>query len=326
MGLVLCPWLVRPVLAAIPGRHSIAGVVLSRQSPGFHGAKSLVENTFRQTCLTVTPGDLSAVLVQWLKATEPEVVFVTTFPHRIPPAALAIPPRGFLNFHPGQLPAFRGPDPLFWQIRLGAGYGGVVVHQMTPELDAGPMVGRYLIPLGGDENYGHHAERLPAVFQRAVIATLKQLQRDELAFEPQEESRARYFKAVRHRDLIIHWDDDPRTIAALVRAASPNYGGALLYWRDQSYGLLRCRLEPSSPGGGVAAGTVLDGGGALWVQGRQDTRLVLEQLVLDGRRVTGGEFKAALQLHPGERLPTSVDGPSPPSPWRDTGSTTSALF
>ena len=45
-----------------------------------------------------------------------------------------------LNIHPSLLPQYRGPAPVFWQLRDGVKQGGVSVHHIQPEIDAGPVV------------------------------------------------------------------------------------------------------------------------------------------------------------------------------------------
>ncbi|MEZ4640893.1 MAG: formyltransferase family protein [Caldilineaceae bacterium] len=47
-----------------------------------------------------------------------DVACVACF-NRIFPADLLTLPHGFLNLHPSLLPHYRGPDPIFWQLRDG---------------------------------------------------------------------------------------------------------------------------------------------------------------------------------------------------------------
>jgi methionyl-tRNA formyltransferase len=48
--------------------------------------------------------------------------------------------RAALNLHPSLLPAYRGPAPLFWQVRAAECRLGVSVHAMTDAMDAGPVL------------------------------------------------------------------------------------------------------------------------------------------------------------------------------------------
>jgi len=88
----------------------------------------------------------SPMAAQWLGALGLDLVCVACFPWRIPAALLALPTYGFLNVHPSRLPAYRGPAPLFWQLRAGLPSGGVTVHWMDAALDTGPIAAQSAIP------------------------------------------------------------------------------------------------------------------------------------------------------------------------------------
>ncbi|MFN8489773.1 MAG: formyltransferase family protein [Caldilineaceae bacterium] len=83
---------------------------------------------------------LQAIPVQELIRTlAPACACVACFSKRIPATLLTIPPLGFLNVHPSLLPDYRGPAPLFWQLRNGAPHSGVTVHWMDENLDTGDI-------------------------------------------------------------------------------------------------------------------------------------------------------------------------------------------
>lgn len=84
--------------------------------------------------------------VSALRALAADVAVVACFTRRIPAALLAIPRHGFLNLHPSLLPDYRGPVPLFWQLRDGAPTG-VTVHYMDDGFDTGDIVAQKALPL-----------------------------------------------------------------------------------------------------------------------------------------------------------------------------------
>lgn len=61
-----------------------------------------------------------------------------------------------LNIHPGLLPQARGSDPVVWTIRNGY-EAGATLHEITPDIDAGPIYARkqvpYKLPIKGGELY-----------------------------------------------------------------------------------------------------------------------------------------------------------------------------
>ena len=98
-----------------------------------------------------------AAAVAALEALRPDVACVACYTRRIPPPALAVPPLGFLNLHPSLLPAYRGPQPLFWQLRDGAP-AGATVHYLDEGLDTGDIAAQTAVLLP-DGLPGPDAER-----------------------------------------------------------------------------------------------------------------------------------------------------------------------
>jgi methionyl-tRNA formyltransferase len=83
----------------------------------------------------------------WLADRSLDVVCVACFPWRIPAVLLAVPTYGFLNLHPSCLPAYRGPTPLFWQLRDGLREIGVTVHWMDAAFDSGAIAAQGSVTL-----------------------------------------------------------------------------------------------------------------------------------------------------------------------------------
>ena len=102
-----------------------------------------------------------------LAATRADVACMACFTRRVPPALLALPPRGFLNLHPSLLPAYRGPQPLFWQLREGAPTGATV-HYLDTGLDTGDIAAQTAVPLP-DGLPGPEAEQRLALAGLALL-------------------------------------------------------------------------------------------------------------------------------------------------------------
>lgn len=75
-----------------------------------------------------------------LAALRPDAIIVACWPRRLPETLLTLPRWGCFNVHPSLLPDYRGPAPLFWQRRDGLTRGGVTIHQMSAQLDEGPLL------------------------------------------------------------------------------------------------------------------------------------------------------------------------------------------
>lgn len=121
-------------------------------------------------------GSLAApALTELLRTLAPDVACVACFDRIIPARLLALPPHGFLNVHPSLLPHFRGPEPLFWQLRAGINPVGVTVHWMDAELDTGDIAGQRTVALA-DGISGSEADALAATAGGDLLAeVLKKL-------------------------------------------------------------------------------------------------------------------------------------------------------
>ena len=75
-----------------------------------------------------------------LEALRPDRVLVSCYPYRVPESLLCSVPSGWFNIHPSLLPDYRGPSPVFWQLRDGRDRIGVTLHRMSSELDLGPIL------------------------------------------------------------------------------------------------------------------------------------------------------------------------------------------
>lgn len=96
-----------------------------------------------------------------LHALAPEVLATACFPRLLPPLWLAAPRLGCLNLHPSLLPAYRGPEPLFWQFRNAEPRTGVTLHFMDEGADTGDLVAQVAAPFPDGLRYAE-AEALTA--------------------------------------------------------------------------------------------------------------------------------------------------------------------
>lgn len=121
-----------------PGAAPVAPVMDSALTVA--GSDSIFSLAHRHGIPIVDLADLSAPQsVAAVAAHNPDLIAVSCFPRRLPPALLALPALGALNVHPSLLPHHRGPAPLFWTLRSGEARTGVTVHHMDAGFDTGPI-------------------------------------------------------------------------------------------------------------------------------------------------------------------------------------------
>ena len=81
----------------------------------------------------------------------PDGLVLVAYGQLVPQDLLDIGARPPLNVHPSLLPRHQGAAPVAGTILAGDREGGVTLMVMTAELDAGPIVARWAVPLTGRE-------------------------------------------------------------------------------------------------------------------------------------------------------------------------------
>lgn len=165
-------------------------------------------------------------LKHWLTGLDASAVWVFGFPWMIPDYLLESTRQGYLNFHFGELPKYRGADPIFWQIKNNEPYASLTVHQMTADLDAGPVVWSKRIPSMKGENYGLLCQRLGLMATEAIPELLNNISLPS-ALSKRNSAAVLFDKKPNSYDLTINWElQSADEIEQLVNAANPRYDGA----------------------------------------------------------------------------------------------------
>lgn len=254
-----------------------------------------------------TAQDMASAFSDWLNAHKPDVVFVFTFPFKIPPGALSIPPQGFINFHFGLLPAYRGADAIFWQMKNRERAGGISVHKMTERLDRGPLYLVHKVPLLPSETYGSHLLKLSVEVIQVAEKILQGLQSGTLEATAQDEAQAAYYHRPQLEDVMIDWHKPAADIIALVNAANPWNKGAVTCINQYPVKIIAVSVSPETPPANVPPGTIVKADqkfGCQVICGSGEL-IILDILYCNDSFITGAQF-VQLGVSPGmqfEKLP-----------------------
>lgn len=136
----------------------------------------------------------------------PDVALVSCFPYRVPQTLLQIPRHGFLNLHPSHLPHYRGPYPLFWQLRDGLQTIGLTVHAMDQGLDSGPIALQGQIALDEGMDARSIEQRAGTHGGQLFIEALARLAAGTLTLTPQPQGGS-YQREPQADDFVLdrHW-------------------------------------------------------------------------------------------------------------------------
>ncbi|MBK8608714.1 MAG: hypothetical protein IPL84_01850 [Chitinophagaceae bacterium] len=184
---------------------------------------------------------------------------VLTFSFMIPRTVFSLPAKGFFNVHPGPLPAYRGADPIFHQVKNREKYAGLAIHKVDAGADSGDIVLQEKIPLHTDDTYGILSEKL-AVLAVKLTGTLIHILSMGFAApsKPQDESKAHYYPKQSNEELTIDWlTQDAASIIALINACNPHNKGAATKINTKLIRLLQAENIPYDNVEPVPPGTIL---------------------------------------------------------------------
>ncbi len=186
----------------------------------------------------------------------PAGLLLVAYGQLVPADLLELAPRPPLNVHPSLLPRHRGAAPVAGTILSGDPEGGLTLMVMTPELDAGPIVAQWRVPLSGRETTPELEARLSDLAADEVPGQLQRWAAGPLESQPQDAARATHVHPFTRADGLIDWARPAVEIDRQVRALQP-WPGA---WTLLDGRRLHVRRAMPVPGPSPAApGTVLDG-------------------------------------------------------------------
>ncbi|MSQ65468.1 MAG: phosphoribosylglycinamide formyltransferase [Limnohabitans sp.] len=119
------------------------------------------------------------VLRQTIDAHEPALLVLAGFMHILTPGFVVHYEGRMLNIHPSLLPAFTGLHTHRRAIDAGCHFAGATVHQMTTELDHGPILAQAVVPVLPDDTADALAARVLTqehlIYPQAIETFLKSL-------------------------------------------------------------------------------------------------------------------------------------------------------
>jgi methionyl-tRNA formyltransferase len=308
--------LAQPAVEMLLRRGWLAGLCMTRQPASAVNLRHLAR--LANVPLFETDREsLGTGAAAWLSGLRPDVLLTFTFPYRLPTEVLTVPRFGGFNLHGGKLPQYRGPQPVFWEIRNCETEGAITVHRMDDRFDHGGVVVTQIVPIGPEDTYGLHVVRLAFAAIPAIEALLGGLIQygANLPAQPQDESRAAYQPRPSLNDLVVRWEEQSGDqIRGLVKACNPWNQGAFASIRGNHLRLTDVTLKKGSgsadkPPGVILSSDLTDG---LVVNCVDGSALQLDVISMD-EGILPGRALAAFGLRAGEQFiaPTLAGPPKP---------------
>lgn len=114
-----------------------------------------------------------AALTEVLSDVQPDVICLAGFMRILTPGFTAHWEDRLLNIHPSLLPKYKGLNTHARAIEAGDTEAGCTVHQVTANLDDGPILGQAKVPVLADDTPEILAERVLGMEHRLYPAVLR---------------------------------------------------------------------------------------------------------------------------------------------------------
>jgi methionyl-tRNA formyltransferase len=238
--------------ALLDSKHEVVAVVTRPDAPAGRGRRlvpSPVAQRAREVGVEVlTPGrPRDAGFLDRLRAIGPDCCPVVAYGALVPPAALAIPPHGWVNLHFSLLPAWRGAAPVQHALLAGDEVTGAATFRLEEGLDTGPVYGVVTEEIRPTDTSGDLLGRLAASGARLLVATLDGIETATLQPRPQPADGVSLAPKLTVEDARVDWTAPALRVDRLVRACTPAPGAWTTFRGER---LKIGPVHPAPDGGG----------------------------------------------------------------------------
>jgi methionyl-tRNA formyltransferase len=270
-----------PLAIALVSQQQQVSLFYSLSPDAFINQK--VQGFVKQTGIPLMEEKNSDIdLYHWLLKEVFDVCFVIGYKHLIRLDKLTKCPTQLFNIHFGPLPSFKGPVPVFWQLKQGHAKIGLSIHRLSSKYDEGEVVW-----IKETDNLGHYNYKLvnqlfsqlcvEGVFfiVQLVMNILPLPIVDRTAIAPA------YQKRPGLNEVMIDWRQmDAIEIGNLVRACNPWNKGAITFYKGTELKLMDATIISNGQGaiGQVVAGAIVNDKDCLHIQCRDGKVLNVNML------------------------------------------------
>jgi len=131
-----------------------------------------------------------------------DVILMSCYSKRLPDQIINLPTMGCYNLHPSLLPAYRGPEPVFWQMKAAADMG-VSWHQVVHSFDAGDIYKQKKVPIDEGANYAKINQQLAEVGVSLMLDLLSDCSMGKKTITRQDPELASYHLYPQQKDFVV---------------------------------------------------------------------------------------------------------------------------
>jgi methionyl-tRNA formyltransferase len=168
------------------------------------------------------PEDVNTpAVLRKIKSLRPDILLVIAYGQKIGPELLEMPRYGAINLHASLLPKYRGAAPINWAILNAEAEAGLTVMSMTPEIDAGDILGQRSVAIEPNETAGELHERLAKLGSRLISEVVREVVLEEVVRRHQNESQVTQAPRLKKSDGAIDWARPGQEVHNRIRGTTP---------------------------------------------------------------------------------------------------------
>jgi len=193
-------------------------------------------------CYFRTKNINSILTKDWLKAINPDVIFILGWSQIFDIELINLPGKYIIGSHPSDLPYGAGRAPIVWTILEDLRKSAVSFFKITKEVDAGNLVlqKHFSIPERSDSTllYNLVAENLADGF----VEVFNQIESNVLSEKKQDMSRRTVRKKRVFDDGLLFFNKTAVEIDRLIRATTEPYPAAFSFYNGEVYSIWKSEL------------------------------------------------------------------------------------
>ena len=182
-----------------------------------------------------------------IRSLQPDLNLSVSYDQILRQPILDTAPLGFVNFHAGKLPCYRGRSVLNWTLINGEKEIGLTAHFVDQGIDTGDILIQRTLPVFWEDNYQTLLDRVVPEFPKLVVDTVELISSGNYEQRKQSHLLGSYFSQRGPGDEWIDWNASSHRIYNKIRGISEPGPGARTFLGDREIILWRASYEPDWP-------------------------------------------------------------------------------
>ncbi len=233
-----------------------------------------------------------------LKTLNADIMVTCAYGQILTQEVIDLTPKGVFNIHASLLPKYRGASPIQSCILFGEEKTGVTIMKTDIGVDTGDIVSvaeTEILPL---ETAGELFDRLSVIGSELIVKALKQIERGEDIYTPQNHQMATHCKMINKSDCLLDFSDSAQTIINKIRAFNP---APVAYTKFNGKILKIFSARPSEHEGNAGEVLFCDKQNGLVIACKDKSITVLELQEEGGKRMSAFDYILGRKIKQGDK-------------------------